>query len=60
MSIFYIHYICVKNGKTVQETDDKVNLFVSRKEAKSLAEASIEVFNVGCKTGVWTYVIKKM
>lgn len=60
MSIFYIHYVCLKNGKTVQEMDDKQNLFTSRKEAKSLAEASIETFNVGCKTGVWNYVIKKM
>ena len=60
MAIFYIHYVCRKNGKTVQETDDKVNLFPSRKEAESLAKASVEVFNVGCKAGVWSYVIKKM
>lgn len=60
MSIFYIHYTCIKNGKTVQEMDDKQNLFASRKEAKSLAEASVETFNVGCKAGVWSYTIKKM
>ena len=60
MNIFYIHYVCSKNGKTVQEMDDKQNLFASRKEAKNLAEASIETFNVGNKAGVWSYVIKKI
>ena len=60
MNIFYIHYVCLKNGKTVQEMDDKVNLFASRKEAKNFAEASVEVFNVGCKAGIWNYIIKKM
>lgn len=60
MSIFYIHYTCIKNGKTVKDMDDKLNLFTSRKEAKSLAEESIETFNVGNKAGVWSYVIKKI
>lgn len=60
MSIFYIHYKCVKNGETVKETEDKKNLFASRKEAKDLAEASVETFNAGCKAGVWSYRIKKL
>lgn len=60
MSIFYIHYKCLKNGKTVQETEDKTNLFASRKEAKNLAKASVETFNAGCKAGIWTYSIKEM
>lgn len=60
MSIFYIYYKCVKNGKTVRETEDKLNLFASRKEAKDLADASVETFNAGCKAGVWSYTIKEM
>ena len=60
MSIFYIHYVCLKNGKTVQEMDDKQNLFTSYKEAKNLAEASVDTFNAGCKAGVWNYTIKKI
>ena len=60
MSIFYIHYKCLKDGKTVQETEDKTNLFASRKEAKDLADESVACFNAGCKIGVWSYTIKRL
>lgn len=60
MNVYYIHYICRKNGKTVKETDDKTNLVASRKEAKDLAKASVETFNAGCKAGIWTYSIKEI
>lgn len=60
MDMYRIHYICRKDGRVVQTSYDKLNLFASRKEAKDLAKASIETFNAGCKAGIWTYSIKKM